>query len=316
MSAKSADRPPRFGVIYSRLHPVISPSRFAGDVEQMGYHSVWTTEGLANQKAALDPIVTMGALVHGSENIRVGSAVVLLPLRNPAILAKEVASLDVLSGGRITLGVGVGGSSLSNPADFRACGVDPRERGARCDEALDVMAALWRGEPVSHHGRFWSFDDISLEPAPLQQPHPPIWAGGNVEGVLRRAGRVCDGFVPMAMGADEYQRLWARVRDHAEASQRDPTPITRALHIHCGMGQDRPSATRMVEQVLTERYGIPVSLPHPDQSLAGDADDCCRTIDRYLEAGVEYFVINTTREIAAVPGAVEQFATEVMSRYC
>ena len=119
---------------------------------------------------------------------------------------------------------------------------------------------------------------------------------------MRRAGRVCDGFVPMAMGADEYQRLWARVRDHAEASQRDPTPITRALHIHCGMGQDRPSATRMVEQVLTERYGIPVSLPHPDQSLAGDADDCCRTIDRYLEAGVEYFVINTTREIAEVPG--------------
>ena len=132
---------PRFGVIYSRLHPVMAPADFGRRAEDAGYDSIWVTEGLANQRAALDPVVAMTAIAAGTTDITVGSCVILLPLRTPAIFAKEIASLDVLANGRIVLGVGVGASALSNPADFRAVGIDPGHRGALCDETSTVW---WR----------------------------------------------------------------------------------------------------------------------------------------------------------------------------
>lgn len=305
---------PKFGVIYSRLHPLMAPAEFGRQAERAGFDAVWVTEGLANQRAALDPVLTMLAIAQGTTHITVGSCVILLPLRTPAIFAKEIASLDWLSGGRIVLGVGVGASALSNPADFRACGIDPGHRGALCDEILDCLIALWRGESTTHHGRFFDFEDIVLKPVPVQTPHPPLWMGGNARGVLKRTARLGNGFAPMGAGPARYRELWEEVAGLAEAANRDPNDIARAIHIYCCMDDDADKAHETVERTLTERYGFEVKLAERDTFLIGNADHCLRTIESYLDAGVQHFVINIARPLEEVPNDMLRLADEVLPR--
>lgn len=303
---------PKFGVIYSRLHEIISPAAFAAAVEAMGFDSVWATEGLVNQQPALDPIVTMGELAHGSKRLTVGSCVILSPLRNPAVLAKQITSLDIVSAGRIVLGIGVGGSSLSNPADYSVSGVDPGARGARCDEGLEVLRKLWSAEQVSHRGRFYQFEDIIMRPAPIQHPHPPIWAGGSAEGVLRRTARWCNGFVPIGSGPADYGQAWERICGHADDCHRDSSKITRAVHLYCCISQTRAKAHAVAQETLTERYGFDVRLPDDGRFPFGDAGECARTIEAYRQAGVEHFVFNSVQPLAGVMGDVEQLAEQVI----
>jgi len=304
---------PRFGVIYSRLHDVIAPASFARAAESIGYDSVWATEGLVNQEAALDPVIVMAELARGSERLSVGSCVIISPLRNPAILAKQIASLDVLSAGRIVVGVGVGGSSLSNPADYRVSGVDPSERGARCSEGIEIMTKLWSGGRASHAGRFYRFEDIEMRPAPARKP--PVWAGGNADGVLKRAARLCDGFVPIGPGAREYARLWERLCAYAEEGHRDRGAVTRAVHLYYCLGASRDEARTNAERTLAGRYGIEVELPRDERFLFGTLDDCLRTIESYVEAGVEHFVVNTVRPLPEVVGHIERLGRAIAGRF-
>ena len=143
---------PKFGFHYSRIENVIPPPDFAHLAEEMEFDSVWVPEALVNEVPAGDIMMTMSALVHHSSSITVGAGAVLLPLRNPVVLAKEFATLDIHSEGRIIVGFGVGGPPDSHPDAFEACGVSLRERGNLTDEALEIMTKLWTGEAVDHQG--------------------------------------------------------------------------------------------------------------------------------------------------------------------
>ena len=249
-------RSPQFGVLYSRLHPVISPGDFALQTESAGYGSVWVPEGIAKTGSTLEPVVAMTAMTSSATRITVGSCVIKLPLRTPAIFAKEIASLDLLANGRIVLGVGVGARCS---ADFCACGKDPRNRGALCDEILECLIALWRGESTTHHGRFFDFEDIVVKPVPFQDPHPPLWMGGEEVGVLERTARLGNSFAPMAAGPDNYRRLSKQVSRFAETVGRDPAVIARAVHLYACLDDDGAGALATVEHTLTERYGYEVT---------------------------------------------------------
>lgn len=305
----------KFGVIYSRLHVVTPIPEFARAVEDWGLDAVWVTEGVANQMAALDPLLAMGAFAHYTRKITVGTCVLLLPLRNPALLAKEVATLDFLSEGRIVLGIGVGGSSNSGITDFHACNVPVKERGARSDEALEIMIKLWTGEPVSHDGRFYQFENVKMEPRPVQEPHPPLWAGGQAEGVLKRTARYCDGFVPMGITPEEYGQMWSRVEGYGEQYGRDTSSITKAAHLYFSMGRSREEAREVARDILTERYGWDPQLDEDGRYAFGTAEDCIETIEGFVKAGVTDFVFNTTRPLPEVLEHVERLATEIMPHF-
>jgi alkanesulfonate monooxygenase SsuD/methylene tetrahydromethanopterin reductase-like flavin-dependent oxidoreductase (luciferase family) len=176
------------------------------------------------------------------------------------------------------------------------------------------MKKLWTGEPVSHAGRFHRFQDIAMAPVPLQRPHPPIWAGGDAEGVLRRVARSCDGFVPIGAGAAGYRRHWERICALATEVGRDPAAITRAVQLYCCLAKDRRAGRALAERVLTERYGYPVSFPDDDRFPLGSADDCRETIAAYREAGVEHFVLNMVRPLGEVVAEIERFAERVLPR--
>jgi alkanesulfonate monooxygenase SsuD/methylene tetrahydromethanopterin reductase-like flavin-dependent oxidoreductase (luciferase family) len=160
---------------------------------------VWDHLGFAWGVPPADPWVVLAAVAQATTRIRLGTAVTPLARRRPVVVANAVATLDRLSGGRVVLGAGLGGVS----AEFAAFGEpdDPRVRAGKLDEALEVVAALWAGQPVSHAGEHYTVDGVALAPTPVQRPRVPIWIGGHSRAAQRRAAR-WDGWI---IGGDNEQ---------------------------------------------------------------------------------------------------------------
>jgi probable F420-dependent oxidoreductase len=200
-----------FGVILPNYGAGSSPDgirRFAETAEELGYDSVWTTEHIIVGPQAVDPygrvydaLVTLGWIAGWTERVGLGTSIVLVPLHNPMHLAKQAATLQELSSGRFTLGVGVGW----HEDEFEFMGVEFRGRGRRTDEAIRLMRALWNGEH-DFGGRWWSFHDATSEPHP--SPRPEIWVGGSSERAVRRARELGDAWHPSRRSdADHVRRV-------------------------------------------------------------------------------------------------------------
>src|SRR5581483_6819354 len=162
-------------------------------IEALGYDYLAMGEHVAFHGPTPNSFVGLAVAAASTRRIKVLSSVVLLPLYPAALAAKLAAALDVVAGGRYTMGVGVGGEY---PPEFEACGVPVAERGQRCNEALDVIRRLWQQPPVTYHGRFSHFTDVSIRPGPVQRPSIPIWVSGRSTAAMRRAAQYGDGWMP------------------------------------------------------------------------------------------------------------------------
>ena len=262
----------KFGIIYANW---AAPDResaleLATAAERLGFESLWTTEHVVVPKGyesaypysrsgrmqvgedmpSPDPLVWLAFMAGVTETIRLATGILIVPQRNPLILAKEVASLDVLSNGRVTLGVGAGWLK----EEFDALGVSFSDRGDRIDEAIRLMRTVWTEELPSFAGDFNSFADVYVRPMPVQQP-VPIVVGGHSKRAARRAGELGDGFFPAAAHYDSLPDLVALARQHAERAGRDPA----ALEVTMGT---RPTA-EWVEKLVAvgvDRILIPAGL--------------------------------------------------------
>jgi len=207
--------------------------------ERLGYGVVWTAEHVAMPYtirtpypyggrfpfAPTDPILDVGAtlayVAACTTRIRLGSAVIVLPYHQPVPLAKALATVDVLSNGRLLLGVASGWLR----EEFELLGVPFRERGARTDEAIALIRALWTDAHVTFRGRFFALDDAAVFPKPVQCPHPPIWIGGDSEAALRRVVRCGDGWLAVPRDLPHLTDRVSRLRQAAEGAGRDPADI-------------------------------------------------------------------------------------------
>lgn len=186
----------------------------------------------------LEPISMLSALAGVTRTIRLGTLVLVLPLRNPAYFAKEWATLDFLSGGRSILGIGVGWHN----EEFRIMGVPHNERGARMNEMIEAVTLLWSGNDVTFKGRYYNFEHLTIDPKPVQNPRPPIWIGGgtqpsekvygqtvtNVDPVLRRIAKYADSWIPHSSATAEMVRSdWDKIQQFAEGFGRRPEAIGR-----------------------------------------------------------------------------------------
>ena len=233
----------KFGLIYANIGPFSEPHaavQCAQAAEAAGFESIWTVEhtvvpvGYApaypyNASGRMpgpddapipDPIVWLSFVAAATTTIRLGTGVLILPQRNPVVLAKALATLDHLSGGRMLLGAGVGWLK----EEFDAIGIPFAERGHRADEAIALMRALWREDRASYAGRFNSFEDCICRPQPANGAIP-IHIGGHTEAAARRAGRIGDGFFPAAGDREQLADAFELVRSTAEACGRDPSAI-------------------------------------------------------------------------------------------
>jgi probable F420-dependent oxidoreductase len=239
--------------------------RIARRAEALGYRSLWTfqrlliparPEGIAATPAyrsVLDPVVSLAHVAAVTGRIRLGVAVLNMPFFSPALLAKQLASLDVVSGGRLDAGLGLGWS----PEEYAASGVPRERRGARGEELLAVLRALWTQEVAEHHGDFYDLPPVRAEPKPVQRPHPPLLLGGSAAPALRRAGRLADGWISSSRA--DPSSLHASIAVIAEAARqagRDPATLRyiARVPVHPGPegGPDRRPLSGSYEQIRAD----------------------------------------------------------------
>lgn len=281
-------------------------------VEELGYDSAWTSEHIFFYFPTFDALTALAAMASKTERIRLGTAVMLLPLRPAALAAKEIASVDIISGGRLTLGIGIGGEY---PKEFEAVGVPVKERGARTDEAIRVIKRLYSEDRVDFDGRFTKLDGVNLQPKPTQPGGPPMWVAGRSEAAMRRAGELGDGYFPYLFSPDRFRDGLAKAREYAEKAGRDPSSIAGAIYQFVTLADTYDEAKVLAAKDLSMRYNQPFEKIVDRYVVMGNADDCARRLADFAEAGVEHFCLVP---IAASYGDfmkhVEAYASDILPK--
>ncbi len=244
--------------------------------EELGYDSIWAGDHISYRNPILDIVVALSTFAAVTTRITLGAGIVLLPLRHPSVVAKEFASLDYVSSGRVILGVGVGGEGAK---DFDAVGVPLGERGARTDEAMQALRALFANDlPATFTGRFYSFEGITIAPRPAKPGGPPLWVGGRSEAAIRRAATLGDGWIP----------IWISPEKLAEGLEQLPAHVTPAVTLPAHVGPKR----RLYEH-LRARYAGDFGEHVVDRyCVAGTPDECAARIREYANAGAQHVVFN------------------------
>jgi probable F420-dependent oxidoreductase len=276
--------------------------------EDLGFESALLIDHLLTAPPAyrvtwLEPITLLSALAGVTRTIRLGTLVLVLPFRDPVLLAKEWATLDLLSGGRTIFGAGVGW----NEGEFEALRIPKRERGRRMDEMLEAVTRLWEAdEPVSYEGRYYRYRDISIQPQPSQRPRPPIWIGGGtqpsklyaqpvdrVRPVLRRIAQYADAWVPHSSAtAEMVTEDWAIVQEEMATFGRSPRDMTRVYSnfVHVLEPGQSPEAA-------AERFRVfsGMDLDYwQSYYLLGEAEEVAERIRAKVQAlgGVDQVILN------------------------
>jgi probable F420-dependent oxidoreductase len=251
----------KFGLMFVNSGPFANPKLFevlVRTADEVGIESIWTVEhvvvpvgyeskypysptgrmpGNSEKIPIPDPIVPLAYAAAITKQIKLGTGILILPQRHPVYVAKEMATLDVLSGGRALLGVGIGWLQ----EEFEVVGVPFRERAARTEESVRALRSLWAPEPSSFEGRFYRWGPVESYPKPVQPRGVPIVVGGHVEGAARRAARVGDGFFPARGELDLLAKLFAAMRDECGKVGRKPEEIELTTGMN---GNDRDSVRR------------------------------------------------------------------------
>jgi probable F420-dependent oxidoreductase len=229
-----------------------------------------------------DGLVTLTAIAAVTSRIELKTSVYLLPLRHPVSVALQVAQLDQLSGGRFVFGIGIGGE---DPHEFEACGVDPRTRGARTNEALDIIKRLWVEDGVSFEGRHFQLENVTVYPKPLRPV--PIFVGGRSDAALRRAGRFGDGYTGIWQSRGRFRQARELIDAAALEAGRDPSSIELGIQFWTSVAADRSRARDTVSASMEAMYRLPFER-FERYTPFGTAAEVAAFIAPYVEAGARH----------------------------
>ena len=275
------------GLAWVTPAPLTQPEnvvKFAQQCEVMGCHSIWTIDRIAYDN--LEPLTLLAAAAGATQNIRLGTSVLLGNLRHPSHLAKIVATLDFISNGRITLGLGFG----SRQNDYTAVEVPFEHRGSRAVEQVELMKRLWTEDHVTHKGKFFNVQNLTLGPRPVQRPHPPLWTGGSAETALKRAGAWANGFICGSSAIPDFPATWEKISGYAKAAGRDPNKITKAGLTFMAINDDQAKAVKTVEDYVMRYYGR-LRADVANTSLVGSPAAIADRIGAFLSKGLDTLII-------------------------
>jgi len=282
--------------IHRRTEPATAPwlpsidelREFVELVEHCGFDSLWAGDHIAFAVAILDPLLQLAQAAMVSRRLILGTAVYLLPLRNPAPVAKQVVTLDHLSEGRLIFGVGVGGEF---PKEYEVCGVPRNERGARMSEAIPILRKLWSGAPVSHAGgRYPAFENITMQPPPRQPGGPPIWFGSRSEAALKRTGRLGDGWLAYVVTPDMYAASLEKIA--AAAAGRSLTRFGTGHLLFTRLDRSYEQALETATVSLSRRYAMDFCRAAERYAALGPPERVAQTIRAFHAAGVRHILID------------------------
>ena len=177
--------------------------------EELDIDSLWLSDRIVSEIMNVEPMIALSFIAARTKKLKFGTSVLALPLRNPTVLAKEIATLDFLSGGRVLPAVGLG---TADQREVEACGSLKRQRGGRTDEAIEVMKLLWSQDNVTFHGKYYTLNNVTIQPKPVQKDLPPMWIGGRSEAAIQRTARIGDGWLVSQATPDEVADGVARIK--------------------------------------------------------------------------------------------------------
>lgn len=294
----------KFGIVlpnYGRNASFETIRRAAVAAEELGYDSAWTTDHVLVPKENAEPygtvyeaIATLALIAESAPRLKLGTSVLVLPMRDPVLMAKQIATIDVATNGRMIVGVGVGW----NKQEYRHLHSDFRTRGKRLDEAIQLMRTIWSNERVDFEGKYTQIREGVSLPLPTQRGGPPIWIGGNEEPTFHRVAKLGDGWHATGPSPEEVARGIRRIR---ELLPKRPVTISARLSV------DFDESTSPVFQYLGHRR----------YRLAGTTDSVRTRVAEYSQAGCELLVLVFPWDAGVEPALVqmEQFARAVMPEY-
>lgn len=299
----------KVGLMFPPGHDQSEVARLARRAERLGFDYFCCGEHVFFHGPAANAFVALAAAAGATERIRLLSALTVLPAYPAALAAKLAATLDQVSGGRFELGVGVGGE---HPPEFEAVGVPLAERGRRADEALDLLAELFSGRPVTFRGRFSTVAGQALDPPPAQRPGPPVWVGGRRQAAIRRAARYADVWLPYLVDPDRLSASLAAVREQAAEHGRAAGAVRGAVFCWTAVHADPSRARRTAIAEVSRTYQQDFTRLADRYLLSGNPGQVLARIREYADAGARDLVFAPACPAAELEPMVDLFAAEVL----
>ena len=271
--------------------------------DKYGYDSIWLSDRIVSDRFSLEPVVALSMVAAYSDRMKFGTSVLALPLRNPVVLAKQIATLDYLSQGRFFPAVGLG---QEEPEEYEACGVPKGDRARRTDEAIVLMRRLWEEEKVTHEGDFFTCHDVSITPKPVFQPSPPVWIGGRSPAAARRVGRVGDGWLVSSATPSEVGEGRDIVFDTAGQCQREIEEDHIGVLLGYYISDDYEQAATRAHQFVTRHRP---DAHFTEFTALGTTEQVGELIQQYIDAGASKFAV---RPLCAGDESMEQL--EIMGQ--
>lgn len=262
-------------------------SRWAQKAEQLDYHSLWVQEQIVGDVPILEPVNLLSYMAAITQKVKLGTSVMVAPLRNPIQLAKSLSSLDHMSAGRLIVGLGLGGQ----PDDVAPFGITPEHRVRRYVEIMDVIKALWSQPEAHYQGHFWQLEGTRMEPKPVQKPYPPLWLGARHANALRRAVRHADGWMGAGSSTTEsFVEGVGQMRMFLEEAGKDPSTFTISKRVYVAVDSDEKRAEGRLREWFGQRYKNAEMASQV--SIWGSAAKCADKLGELTEAGAEMLLLN------------------------
>ena len=254
-----------------------------------------------------DPLTMLAGLATAVDSVDLGTAVLLPALRNPVVLAQQLATVDQLSAGRLIVGAGIAGDMPAIRAEFAAAGVPFEKRVGTFMEGFRLMKALWSGEPVSWQGR-WQLQDQSLAPLPYRSEGPPIWIGTQSDAGIKRTADHFDGWFPIGPDVETFAQ-----RQQALLAYRGDRPIDTAIYLTVAAMADANAADQAIDDYLQEYYGVPAQAMRQFQACCGgDVDAVAEFIRSFVSAGANHVVLRLVGDHEATLQAISQIKESIV----
>ncbi|MBI4610451.1 MAG: TIGR03619 family F420-dependent LLM class oxidoreductase [Candidatus Rokubacteria bacterium] len=277
--------------------------------EHSSIDSLWFSDRLSSPIPVPEPLTTLAAVAARTERLKFGPSVLVLPFRTPVVVAKELATIDYLSGGRLLPAVGVG---VELPREFEASGVPFKERGRRTDEAIEVIRRLWLEDEVTFQGEFYRLERVSIFPKPVQTP-PPIWIGGKSAAALRRAGRLGDGWIPSFIAPGDFGRGVEHVQRYArEAGREVPADHFGAL-VNYFLTDSPENAWRLADPYIPRGRVDEATLRA--STAFGPPEVVAAKLEDYVAGGGSKFVLRPLCPPALMLEQLQRLAEEVIPAF-
>ena len=263
-------------------------AQFAQRVENLGFDYLGCGEHVMFHGPVGNTFISLSVAAGATQKIKLLSSIVLLPLYPAALVAKMGAALDVASNGRYHFGVGIGGEF---PKEFEACGVPVNQRGSRTNEALEVIHRLWTEQKVSFEGKYTTLNEVSIEPAPIQKPRPPIWVAGRKEPAMKRTAKYAEGWLPYMYTPEQLHKSIEKIKSLRKEYGRDAESFIPGVFIFTVTHADGDTGREMAATRLSKQYAQDFSKLIGKYAVAGTPEECRKRIQEYIDAGAQTVIL-------------------------